>query len=52
MNEPSVFTGPEITMPKDNLHFGNVEHRNIHNAYGMLQVGSPPLRRVLLGINV
>lgn len=38
MNEPSVFTGPEITMPKDNLHFGRVEHRNIHNAYGMLQV--------------
>jgi alpha 1,3-glucosidase len=36
MNEPSVFTGPEITMPKDVLHFGDVEHRDVHNAYGML----------------
>jgi len=38
MNEPSVFDGPEITMPKDALHYGNVEHRDIHNVYGMLQV--------------
>nr|KAJ3422824.1 hypothetical protein HK105_006120 [Polyrhizophydium stewartii] len=36
MNEPSVFNGPEITMPKDNLHFNNWEHRHVHNAYGML----------------
>ncbi|PVZ98864.1 hypothetical protein BB558_005128 [Smittium angustum] len=36
MNEPSVFNGPEITMEKDNLHFGGVEHRDIHNVYGML----------------
>jgi alpha 1,3-glucosidase len=34
MNEPSVFSGPEITMPKDNLHHGGVEHRDIHNQYG------------------
>lgn len=34
MNEPSVFNGPEVTMPKDNLHFGGVEHRDVHNAYG------------------
>ncbi len=27
MNEPSVFNGPEITMQKDNLHHGNIEHR-------------------------
>jgi alpha 1,3-glucosidase len=27
MNEPSVFNGPEITMKKDHLHFGDVEHR-------------------------
>ena len=27
MNEPSVFNGPEITMQKDNKHFGGVEHR-------------------------
>ncbi|KAJ3123851.1 hypothetical protein HK098_001596 [Nowakowskiella sp. JEL0407] len=37
MNEPSVFHGPEVTMPKDNLHYDGVEHREIHNAYGMLQ---------------
>ncbi|KAH7135003.1 glycosyl hydrolases family 31-domain-containing protein [Dendryphion nanum] len=35
MNEPSVFNGPETTMPKDNLHFGNWEHRDVHNLYGM-----------------
>lgn len=39
MNEPSVFNGPEVTMPKDNLHMiGNdnngIEHREIHNQYG------------------
>lgn len=35
MNEPSVFNGPETTMPKDNLHYGNWEHRDVHNLYGM-----------------
>lgn len=34
MNEPSVFNGPEITMKKDHLHFGDVEHRDIHNVFG------------------
>ena len=34
MNEPSVFNGPEITMPKDALHYQDVEHRDVHNAYG------------------
>ncbi|EXB31245.1 Neutral alpha-glucosidase AB [Morus notabilis] len=34
MNEPSVFNGPEITMPRDALHQGGVEHREVHNAYG------------------
>lgn len=24
-------------MLKDNLHYGNVEHRDVHNLYGMLQ---------------
>jgi alpha 1,3-glucosidase len=37
MNEPSVFNGPEITMPKDNLHFQRTEHREVHNIYGLLQ---------------
>ncbi|GMH33907.1 hypothetical protein BSKO_01741 [Bryopsis sp. KO-2023] len=34
MNEPSVFTGPEITMEKTNIHYQGVEHRDIHNIYG------------------
>jgi len=36
MNEPSVFSGPEVTMHKDALHAGNVEHRAVHNIYGLL----------------
>lgn len=35
MNEPSVFNGPEITMPKDSLHYDNWEHRDVHNLYGL-----------------
>ncbi len=36
MNEPSVFNGPEVTMPKDCKHLSNsVEHRDVHNIYGM-----------------
>ena len=35
MNEPSVFNGPEITMQKDLIHHGAVEHREVHNAFGM-----------------
>ncbi|KAJ6378065.1 hypothetical protein OIU78_028320 [Salix suchowensis] len=34
MNEPSVFNGPEVTMPRDALHHGGIEHRELHNAYG------------------
>ncbi|KAF8064543.1 PSL5 [Scenedesmus sp. PABB004] len=34
MNEPSVFNGPEITMHKDSLHHGDVEHRDVHNIFG------------------
>ncbi|XP_010270270.1 PREDICTED: probable glucan 1,3-alpha-glucosidase [Nelumbo nucifera] len=34
MNEPSVFNGPEVTMPRDAVHYGGVEHRELHNAYG------------------
>ncbi|KAJ8944816.1 hypothetical protein NQ318_013152 [Aromia moschata] len=29
--EPSVFNGPEVTMPKDCLHYGGWEHRDVHN---------------------
>ena len=36
MNEPSVFNGPETGMPRGNMHGnGTIEHREIHNAYGM-----------------
>lgn len=35
MNEPSVFNGPEVTMPRDNMHYGNWEHRDLHNINGM-----------------
>ncbi len=38
MNEPSVFNGPEVTMPKDMVHIGGVEHRDVHNIYGHLYV--------------
>ncbi|WKY11654.1 hypothetical protein Q1695_003321 [Nippostrongylus brasiliensis] len=40
MNEPSVFSGPEVTMDKDALHHGGIEHREIHNMYGFLQHSS------------
>lgn len=35
MNEPSVFGGPDISMPRDNLHHGDWEHRDVHNIYGL-----------------
>ncbi|KAI7490473.1 putative alpha glucosidase II, alpha subunit [Hortaea werneckii] len=40
MNEPSVFNGPETTMPKDNLHYGGWEHRDIHNVNGLTLVNA------------
>ncbi|KAH8367842.1 hypothetical protein KR084_003461 [Drosophila pseudotakahashii] len=38
MNEPSVFNGPEITAPKDLIHYGNWEHRDVHNLYGHMHL--------------
>lgn len=39
MNEPSVFDDDaEKTLPKTAVHDGGVEHRDIHNFYGFLQV--------------
>ncbi|XP_028027500.1 neutral alpha-glucosidase AB [Bombyx mandarina] len=46
MNEPSVFNGPEVTMPKDCRHYkppqdgleglaAYWEHRHVHNEYGL-----------------
>jgi alpha 1,3-glucosidase len=35
MNEPSVFNGPEVSMPKDAKNLAGVEHREWHNLYGL-----------------
>lgn len=40
MNEPSVFNGPETTMPKDNIHHDKWEHRDVHNINGMTLVNA------------
>ncbi|MFT3752851.1 MAG: glycoside hydrolase family 31 protein [Paludibacter sp.] len=45
MNEPSVFDGPDGTMPEDNIHRGGSGlpqdiHCRYHNVYGMLMVKS------------
>ncbi|KAJ3433066.1 hypothetical protein M0812_22016 [Anaeramoeba flamelloides] len=34
MNEPAIFNGPEMSIPRDTIHLGEIEHRNIHNSYG------------------
>lgn len=42
MNEPSVFGGPEGTMPKTSKHVldddfaTQILHRDVHNAYGLM----------------
>lgn len=39
MNEPSVFDETiEKTFPKDLVHYGGIEHRDVHNIYGFTQV--------------
>jgi alpha 1,3-glucosidase len=35
MNEPSVFNGPELTLPKSTIHLDGTEHRDVHNLYGL-----------------
>lgn len=35
MNEPSVFSGPESSMERGNIHVGGWEHRDVHNVYGL-----------------
>ena len=45
MNEPSVFNGPEITMHKDAKHYGDWEHRDVHNMYGTYVVSAGVLMR-------
>jgi len=38
MNEPAIFSGPETTMDRDAKHYGGLEHRQIHNMFGYVQV--------------
>ena len=42
MNEPSVFNGPEQTLPKASKHYlGNgdvIYHKDVHNAYGRMMI--------------
>ncbi|KAL5110032.1 Neutral alpha-glucosidase AB [Taenia crassiceps] len=35
MNEPSVFSGPEVTIPKDTMFGGTWENRDLHNLYAL-----------------
>ena len=46
MNEPSVFDGPEISMPPTLLHHDAegraYEHRELHNMYAAPASPSPP----------
>lgn len=61
MNEPSVFNGPEVSMPKDAKNLAGVEHREWHNLYGIYMqmatalgltsrspAGAPPQRPFVL----
>ena len=34
MNEPSVYEDDEMTLKRSLLHYGDIEHREIHNIYG------------------
>ncbi|KAH7815399.1 putative alpha 1,3-glucosidase [Monocercomonoides exilis] len=34
MNEPTVFNGHELTLPRDALHLDGREHREVHNVFG------------------
>jgi len=35
MNEPSIFSGPETSSPKDIINYGDLEIRSDHNIYGL-----------------
>lgn len=40
MNEPSIFKVPESTFPRDCLHYGKIENREVHNLYGHMMIQS------------
>ncbi|PKI85982.1 glucan 1,3-alpha-glucosidase [Malassezia vespertilionis] len=36
MSEPAIFDGPEVTSPKDVIHHGGWENRDVHNINGLI----------------
>lgn len=44
MNEPSVFSGDELTLPKNAIHmtteYDLYMHKDVHNAYGILSAAA------------
>ncbi|KAJ1606204.1 hypothetical protein OJ252_3224 [Cryptosporidium canis] len=40
MNEPSVFSSSELTLPKYSFHYNDLEHRQVHNLYGYYHLKS------------
>ncbi|KAJ3245208.1 hypothetical protein HK104_007973, partial [Borealophlyctis nickersoniae] len=36
MNEIASFGGPDKSIPRDSIHYNNVEERDVHNMYGFL----------------
>ncbi|WFD32589.1 glucan 1,3-alpha-glucosidase [Malassezia sp. CBS 17886] len=36
MSEPAIFDGPEVTSPKDVIHHGGWENRDVHNINGVI----------------
>ncbi|WFD34956.1 glucan 1,3-alpha-glucosidase [Malassezia cuniculi] len=36
MSEPAIFDGPELTSPKDVVHHGGWENRDVHNINGLI----------------
>ncbi|KAH0785073.1 glycosyl hydrolase [Histomonas meleagridis] len=38
MNEPTVFKAPDATLPRDTIHYGGYEDRDVHNLYGHFMV--------------
>ncbi|KAH8585042.1 alpha glucosidase-like family 31 glycosyl hydrolases [Cryptosporidium sp. chipmunk genotype I] len=40
MNEPSVFSSSELTLPKYSFHYNDIEHRQVHNLYGYYHLKS------------
>ena len=40
MNEIAVFDSCDLTAPRDLIHYGNIEEREVHNIYGHLMVSS------------